>query len=64
MNVTALRQEGGVDEPRVVDRESGTLLVDADLAQVRGLHVPVQDRYVIFLAGAVVADGEGFHVHT
>ncbi len=49
---------GGVDEPGVVDREPGRVLVGLDLADVGGVDGPVQDRHVVRRPGAVVGDGE------
>ena len=50
---------GGVDEAGVVDREAGVVVAGLDLAEVGGLDGAVDDRDVVLLAGAVVADGEG-----
>src|SRR5262249_33168456 len=54
----------GVDEPRVIDRDSGLAVALADLRQIGGPDRAVGDREVVLNTGAVVAYGQrgGRHV--
>ena len=53
------RARGGVDEPGVVGRETGLLLIEADLPEVLGGDRVVGDRDVVLLTGPVVGDSQG-----
>ena len=50
---------GGRHERRVVGQQAEVILVDLDVAKLRGADRPVFDRNLVLLAGSVVGDRQG-----